>query len=156
MRWIEVASKEIGQHEIYGPESNARITEYLRTCYPSGQRDDVPWCAAFVNWVVEQCNIVGTSVPIAKSFLHWGIAIPEFKEGCVVILSRGQESWQGHVGFALAQNEHDIMILGGNQRDSVNVTPFKNQEILGYRWHQDFDLAINQTSLGDPDYGSKL
>jgi hypothetical protein len=43
----------------------------------------------------------------------------------------------GHVGFLVGTDERGrLMVLGGNQGNSVNVAPFDRSRVLGYRWPQ--------------------
>jgi hypothetical protein len=41
----------------------------------------------------------------------------------------------GHVGFVVGKDQAgNLMVLGGNQSDSVNIKPFKTDRVVGYRW----------------------
>jgi uncharacterized protein (TIGR02594 family) len=99
-------------------------------------QDSVPWCAAFVGGVLEECGIKSTRSAAARSYLKWGRGIPAPVEGCIVIFWRGSPSgWSGHVGFVVGQDQAgNLMVLGGNQGDEVNIRPFPISRVLGYRW----------------------
>src|SRR5689334_4192018 len=101
--WMEIAKKELGQHEVAGAKNNnPRIMEYLRSVgnYPN---DETPWCSSFVHWVMNQAGIKGTGRNTARSWLQWGkpLASPEY--GCITVLTRGESTWQGHVGFYICE-----------------------------------------------------
>ncbi|EDR9795743.1 TIGR02594 family protein, partial [Salmonella enterica subsp. enterica serovar Zongo] len=52
--------------------------------------------------------------------------------GCVAVFTR---EGGGHVGFVVGQNEKgDLMVLGGNQSDAVNIRSFPRSRVSGYRW----------------------
>ena len=52
--------------------------------------------------------------------------------GCVVVFSR---DGGGHVGFVVGlQQNGDLMVLGGNQSDAVNIRAFSRSRVSGYRW----------------------
>ncbi|MDQ1255853.1 MAG: hypothetical protein QG656_447, partial [Candidatus Hydrogenedentes bacterium] len=59
----------------------------------------------------------------------------------VVVLKRGTGSQPGpevikapgHVGFFSGREGNEVLMLGGNQSDSVNVTRYESSRILGIR-----------------------
>jgi len=128
-RHLDKALCELGQQEISGAEANPRISEYLVTVR-QGLSDEIPWCAAFVNW----CLPNGTGLANAKSYLHWGYKIKEPKLGCIVIFNRGTEKWQGHVGFYLDEVGDYIYLLGGNQGNKVSIRAYNKNALRSYRW----------------------
>lgn len=135
---LTIALTQIGTTEILGKESNSKIDEYLKSVNIPGN-DEIPWCAAFANWVLLEANLPGTGLPNARSFLDYRrggsmdtkIAKPEL--GCLVIFSRGSQSWQGHVGFYLDYYRGLIRILGGNQKNRVGINAYSTKKLLGYR-----------------------
>lgn len=134
--WIDIASAEIGVHEL-SPGDSARIMEYLSTVDTSaiGQlTDEVSWCSAFVNWVMRQSGYAGTDSAAARSWLAWGTPISGPRVGAIAVLKRGTQSWQGHVGFVTDYDSSYIYILGGNQRNEVNVSIYQRSRVIGYRW----------------------
>ena len=66
--WIDIAKGEMHQAEIPGPMANPRIVEYHATTSLKATFDEVPWCSAFVNWVMEQAGIKGTGSAKARSW----------------------------------------------------------------------------------------
>ena len=100
------------------------------------------WCAAFVNAILEEAGIPGSDVvsehPLtAKSFLLWGTAVEEPEMGDIVVFPRGDESWQGHVGFYLRtqviNGRKYYYILGGNQNNKVSIKLYRAKTVLGIR-----------------------
>ena len=132
-RVLDIAKEEIGVKEYPGSQSNPRILEYQRAMRPKVLQDEVPWCAAFVNWVLAQAGIAGTGSPMARSFLKWGEPLKSPVSGCVVILKRGIAPL-GHVGFFVRRSRIGFVdILGGNQSDQVKISTFRERDVLGYR-----------------------
>lgn len=140
LAWLEIARKEIGTKEVPGDQDNPKILEYHRLGAPDlrAQADEVPWCAAFVGWVLQKYGSKGTGSAAARSYLKWGYSIPEPRVGCVVVLKRGNSTWQGHVGFVVGVGPMNIDVLGGNQSDSVCIQRFPRWKVLDYRYHRDF------------------
>jgi len=99
------------------------------------------WCAAFVNAVLEESDIVSNNdhkYPLtARAFLQWGTKVTEPEPGDIVVFPRGNSSWQGHVGFYLKTLEINgveyYMILGGNQSNKVSIVPYRASKALGIR-----------------------
>ena len=91
------------------------------------------WCAAFVNAALGAKGLEGTGKLNARSFLDYGTPTKKPSEGDIVVLSRGNSNWKGHVGFFVKDNGDTISMLGGNQGNSVSVEEFPKSRILGYR-----------------------
>lgn len=92
------------------------------------------WCAAFVNAALGARNAQGTDSLTARSFLEWGQPTEAPTQGDIVVFSRGNSSWQGHVGFYMGEDENgDIKVLGGNQGNKVSVQTYPRSKLLGFR-----------------------
>lgn len=112
------------------------------------------WCAAFVNAVLEKDGIPNlndqTEYPplMARSFLYWGEKVlkSEVKRGDVVVFPRGNQGWQGHVGFFVEEQNGYWVILGGNQDQSVNYQLFDPRRAIAIRRYVDPD-SIESTSI---------
>ena len=100
------------------------------------------WCAAFVNAILESnslptSNTVSRYPLTARSFLKLGEKVYEPIEGDVVIFPRGNQGWQGHVGFYVGTEEINgidyYWILGGNQNDKVSIEAYPAYSALGIR-----------------------
>jgi uncharacterized protein (TIGR02594 family) len=134
--WFEVAMQEmaLGIDEIPGPEDNPRIVGYHQSTTLAADDDETPWCSSFVNWCVQQAGLQGTKSASARSWLGWGQELPAPRRGCIVVLSRGSNSQQGHVGFYHEDAGDRILVLGGNQGNRVNISSYPKARVLGYRW----------------------
>ena len=101
----------------------------------------VEWCAAFANAILEKSEIPSNKdhkYPlVARSFLDWGEAVEEPEMGDIVVFPRGNQGWQGHVGFYVKEQVIDDVlyyyILGGNQNNSVRVDLYRADKALGIR-----------------------
>lgn len=101
------------------------------------------WCAAFVNSVLEESNIPsnrGHKYPLtARAFLDWGhkVSKEDIQPGDVVVFPRGNQGWQGHVGFYIRSTEVNGVlyyhILGGNQNNMVSIEMYPARQSLGIR-----------------------
>lgn len=131
--WIIEAKKHIGLKEIKGDKSNPLIVDFWKAIKRGGIKDDAtPWCAAFVGAMLEKVGIVSSRFESARSYLEWGVKLNKPCYGCVVVFSR---DGGGHVGFVVGKTESgDLMVLGGNQGDAVNVRAFPVSRVTGYRY----------------------
>jgi uncharacterized protein (TIGR02594 family) len=97
----------------------------------------IPWCAGFVNAVLYQSGVQGTSSLQARSFLQWGSSTRTPQKGDIVVFTRGRSRAAGHVGFYMGQEVVDgvryILVLGGNQNKAVNVAYYPANKVLGFR-----------------------
>ena len=100
------------------------------------------WCAAFVNSILHINNIPGSDTVsdnplMARSFLTWGERVHEPQRGDIVVFPRGNQGWQGHVGFYIETRMVDgithYLILGGNQNNEVNYELYPAWKALSIR-----------------------
>lgn len=101
------------------------------------------WCAAFVNAVLEESGIESNkdhAYPLtARAYLDWGQAVSkkDIEPGDIVVFPRGNEGWQGHVGFYIRTQVIDgieyYYILGGNQNNRVSLELYRSNRALGIR-----------------------
>lgn len=133
LRWIEMARKHIGVTEVKGATHNPVIVQFWKDIRRGGiQDDETPWCAAFVGAMLERCGIQSSRFESAKSYLSWGEQLDRPVYGCVVVFSR---DGGGHVGFVVGKDKAgNLLVLGGNQGDAVNVKAFPLSRVTGYRW----------------------
>lgn len=133
MKWIDEAKKNIGLREIKGGKHAPEIVQFWKDIKRGGIKDDeTPWCAAFVGAMLERSGIRSSRFESAKSYLDWGNQLVEPMLGCIVVFSR---DGGGHVGFCMGQDKSgNLLILGGNQGDAVNVKAFPRSRVTGYRW----------------------
>jgi uncharacterized protein (TIGR02594 family) len=126
-----------------GRQDNPRILRYLNSCDVMGEnwatRDETDWCAAFVNWCLEQAGFAGTDHPGARSFFwntkgHFvALAKPAF--GAIAVFRDDpfyDPNWEegtGHVGFVMSWTATSLKLLGGNQDQTVREKDFQIQRV---------------------------
>lgn len=142
MKWLDIAWKELGQKEESGSAANPQIISYFKETGGEGARilsDEVAWCAAFAVRCLKLAGIDISPIPeserlLANGLLKLGTPIDEPRVGAVCVLSRGSDPSQGHVGFVVGSTETDVVLLGGNQANSVSTAHFPRSRIRGMRW----------------------
>lgn len=144
--WLAIARGELGTLEGRGLANNPKVLGYYRDAgHPEIKADSVAWCAAFVGAVLKRAGKPPSGSLAARSYLNWGRPLAEPRVGCVVVLSRGANAWEGHVGFCVGETATGVRVLAGNQGDAVCVKTFPKARVLGYRWP--VSAAGNVTTL---------
>jgi uncharacterized protein (TIGR02594 family) len=140
----DVARHFIGMKEYPGAEDNPFIVWCLELCGFKGAHDEEAWCAAFVNGICYILGLPRSGSAAARSFLAvgMGIGLETAESGNdIVILKRGGPDQPGpgvlnapgHIGFFAGTIEEKVMVLGGNQNNSINIMPFPKDRVLGVR-----------------------
>jgi len=141
---FDLAQRFVGTKEMSGAVANPQILAMLRLDQSWPEDDDVAWCSAFCNYIAWLLRLPRSKSLRARSWLTIGYAADTPEVGFdIVILKRGPDPQPGpevleapgHVGFfaGYSVDNDQIMILGGNQGDAVNVGSFPAKDILGIR-----------------------
>ena len=89
-----------------------------------------PWCAAFVNTILEKIGVKGTGSLTAMSFASYGKVTNEPKKGDIVVM-------RTHVGFfdsyEYIHGVKYVRVLGGNQARMVKVAHYPAKRVVSYR-----------------------
>jgi uncharacterized protein (TIGR02594 family) len=135
-KWLSRARMEIGVVEYPGAKHNPRVLGYWELAKLAFNSDETPWCAGFVGAMLEDVGIKSTRSGMARSYMQWGQPLSDPIPGAIAVFWRGKRHGSsGHVGFVTGKDQRgNIMVLGGNQGDAVNVKPFSTIRVLGYRW----------------------
>lgn len=147
LSWVKIARSYIGQKEIKGANHNPTILALWQEAFKNKglptpavfKNDETAWCGGFVGGVLAKSGL-GQHIPngfaMARSWLNVGTKLNNPAYGCVVIFWRGNRTGSsGHVGFVVGRDKRgNLMVLGGNQADTVNIMPFDKGRVLGYRW----------------------
>lgn len=146
--WLTEARKHIGTREIPGHRHEPKIVAWWRSIKRGGIKDDeTPWCAAFVGACLETVGIVSSRFESARSYLTWGRQIEAPVHGCIVVFSR---DGGGHVGFLVGVDaQGNLLILGGNQGNAVNIRSFPRSRVSGYRWPLAVPLPGSALAVGE-------
>lgn len=140
--WLGVARSNIGVTEIPGPRHNSKILGWLQKLRAWWSDDETPWCGVFVAHCMQES---GLPLPRfwmrATDWLNWGAKLAAPVAGCVVVFQR---PGGGHVGFVVGRDKAgNLMVLGGNQGNAVNVRAFSVGRVVGYRWPAGLPVPAN-------------
>jgi len=147
---FDIAQRFTGMKEIGGSVDNPQIMAMLKLDADWPEEDEVPWCSAFANYVCWLLRLPRSKSLRARSWLRIGkgILLNEARAGDIVILQRGKGEQPGpevieapgHVGFYAGYIPGPvggelglIEVLGGNQSDTVKVSRYPADRLLGVR-----------------------
>lgn len=139
--WIQVAKSYIGIEEIVGYKHNPIILGWWKRLGLPFTDDETPWCAGFVGGCLEECDIKSTKSGLALSYSNFGVRLDGPAVGAIVSMKR---NGGGHVGFVVGVNKRgQLMVLGGNQSNAVNIKPFDASRIVAYTWPKGVNRPAN-------------
>jgi len=133
---LDLAMSELGMREIPGERHNPKVVQmYADAGHPEIDNDETAWCAAAVGSWLERSGIPGTGSLLARSYSDWGeeVSLDHAQAGDIVVLQRGNSSWQGHVGIYIRHTATQILVLGGNQNNEINQSWYKMDRFLNLR-----------------------
>lgn len=147
--WFKSALQELGTRET-GDNAGPAVQRYINLAKTGAIGD--PWCAIFVNAMLELNGIPGTQSASSQSFLR----NEKFSSlggmpalGCIVVYWRQHSgSGLGHVGFYRGETANSIYTLGGNEGDMVQIEPYPKRSPTfgyeGYFWPESVPLPTTR------------
>lgn len=111
------------------------------------------WCSRFIQRTAQAAGYdVGTATDMARSWLNVGKKLDKPEIGAVAVYPRGApKSGLGHVGYVRAINpDGTIMMLSGNDKDSVRESRRPTSGALGFRRLMALGAPGEQTQEPDP------
>lgn len=138
--WIASARQYIGVREVPGPKNSAVIAGWLSKMKAWWSDDATPWCGTFAATCVTEAGLTPPKDWYrAMAWLTLPVSLSRPAYGCIVVFTR---QGGGHVGFVVGVDKAgNLMVLGGNQGDAVNIKPFAVSRAAGYRWPSAYPSA---------------
>lgn len=136
-KYYAEAERLLGLKEIPGKNTAPEITAlWADAGLPQITDDETPWCAAFVNGCLVRGNKASTKSGLARSFKFDEHAdkfetLKKPEKYCIGVMKRGNSSWQGHVGLVADFDAKYVWLLGGNQKNAVNISRFPRSSFSG-------------------------
>ncbi|MDH4078910.1 MAG: TIGR02594 family protein [Nitrospira sp.] len=140
---FDLAQRFVGIAEVPDQASNPHILAMLRLDDDWPQGDEVAWCSAFLNYVAWLLRLPRSKDLLARSWLRIGqaVSIEDALVGFDVVVFKRRDrdpgsdviDAPGHAGFFAGRDGNSVLVLGGNQSDSVNVSPYPIKRLLGVR-----------------------
>lgn len=132
----KLAVADVGIREFPGARHNPQILAYFKDAgFPEIDDDETAWCAAAMGAWLKRAGYKPSGKLTARSYLDWGdpVELSDVREGDILILPRGNSSWQGHVTFIARDVGAFFECVGGNQQNAVTRQRYPKNKILGIR-----------------------
>lgn len=133
MTLLELATRFIGEL----PERAEGDNPFIQWCFEKttlgSQPDETPWCSAFINGLCWILRLPRSKKANAISWMEIGIAPDIARPGDIIILKRGTNPLQGHVGVFAGYEDDKVLVIGGNQSNNVTLAKFPSVNVLGFR-----------------------
>lgn len=130
--WLAEMYAMLGKHES---RNHTELWNWLKSDGSSvGDPDRIPWCGDAVETALRRWNpgyVVPNNPYLAANWNkdQYGESCEAFV-GAIVVFWRGSpSSWKGHIGFIVGGNRSNWYVLGGNQGDSVTITPISKGRV---------------------------
>lgn len=130
------AKKYIGVKEIPGPKSNPLISGWIKAAADWLDRDDssTPWCGCFRGAIG---LATGTGVPDghyrAANWMSWGEKVRSIRDAIIGDTLVFKRTGGYHVGLFAGWDGDSLLVLSGNQGNSVNISKHSASDIEAVR-----------------------
>ncbi len=137
--WLTYGLTQIGTKETPGAGDNRTIIDWAKDEGGSIARDythdSIPWCALFANHILTKCGIKGTETLWALDFAGKWPAV-KLNGPAVGAFAPMLRDGGGHIICIVGRDQNgNIMGLGGNQHDAVNIAAFPPSRLnKGFWW----------------------
>lgn len=133
--WLDVGISKKGLLE---GRNYAELSRFLKSDGKTlGDPRTLPWCGDFIETCIALAlpeELLPNNPYLARNWLEFGRPT-EPTLGSILVFWRGRKGGtSGHVTFAVGQSASNYYCLGGNQSNSVSVTPIGKKRLLGARW----------------------
>lgn len=144
--WLRLAYSHLGLREIKGSQHNAEILGWWERLSLPFKDDETPWCAGFVNAMVQSAGLPIVSKNRAAA-LGWrwngyGTRLKGPALGAIMSMERPGRSGSGHMTFVAGRDKNgNTMGLGGNQGNMVSINPYHpSARDAQYHWPEGVEL----------------
>lgn len=142
--WMVIARQKMGLHEV---RDNSILRKFLSLGKGTiGDPAQISWCGDFVETCIALAlpkEPMVTNPYAAINWLKFGIPTTP-RVGALLVFHRGDpNSWQGHIGFYVGEDDKFFHVLGGNQSNSVSITKIAKSRLRpgGVRWPSTYPLS---------------
>ena len=128
--------KHYGLTEVLGPKSDPTILAMLKEMGYDDSADDsnIAWCSAALNYFCKKLGYERSGSLAARSWLKMPVVVLQPELGDIVVFWReSPSSWMGHVAVYINHDMKYVYCLGGNQANSLIISAYSRDRVLGYR-----------------------
>lgn len=143
--WLDIGLKLIGTKEVPGSKDNQVIIDWAKAeggdIAKEYTHDSIPWCALFANHLLTAAGLPGTETLWALDFAGRWPAV-KLSGPAVGAFAPMVRNGGGHIMIIVGKDQNgNVMGLGGNQSDAVNIKPFARARLnKGFWWPKNVPL----------------
>lgn len=143
--WLEAGLRLIGTKEAPGAKDNPNIIDWAKQeggdISKEYDHDSVPWCALFADHCLRLADIKGPGTLWALDFAGKWPSV-KLNGPAVGAFAPMLRSGGGHITIVVGRDQRgNVMGLGGNQSDAVNIEPFAVSRLnKGFWWPKSIAL----------------
>lgn len=133
-KMLQEALKLYGTLEAPGEDDSPTILGWAKELgiERTFTHDSIPWCGLFMAIVAKRAGKDVVKSPLwAANWLNFGVDVKRAMLGDVLVFKR--PGGGGHVALYVGEDDNAYHVLGGNQRDAVNVTRILKSRCTGIR-----------------------
>src|SRR5262249_27619439 len=145
--WVAEGMKWVGTEETQGAADNPVILEWAQEeggeIAKDYKHDSIPWCSLFANMILKKVGLKGTETLWALDWNEWGVKLQGPAVGAFAPMKRITPDGQvaGHIVVVVGRDKAgNLLGLGGNQDDAVNIRSVPVARPLSFRWPNGADL----------------
>jgi len=136
---FDVAVQKIGLQELSEPgKHDQEIISFAKDIGHAWVSDDeLAWCASFFGSCMKSAGMQYLRTLRARDYAGFGKSVkydPATGEGILpghgLVFTRGANPLYGHLAFACSCRKGIAYVLGGNQSNQVNVSPYKLSRLI--------------------------
>lgn len=138
--WMLEMYRRYGLHEV---RDNATLSSWLKFGKWLGDPAKYPWCGDAIETCILR-TVPGEPIPNspfwAQSWKDFGIDAGGPIVGAISVIRWSPSS--GHVGITAEVTPTHIVMIGGNQSDSIRLTSFRRSStnFIAHRWPKNFPI----------------
>jgi uncharacterized protein (TIGR02594 family) len=132
MRYFEAVTRVNKDREPYNggwaTRWNPIIVQFFKETHTVPEGDTTSWCAASLNWSLARAGLKGTGSASSGSFRESPGKTDRPRPGDIVVFGAADRTafaqGHGHVGLFVAQRARQVLVLGGNQKNTFGHHAF--------------------------------
>lgn len=136
--WMAEMHRKMGLDEV---RDNVALIDWLKIGRYLGNPKDLPWCGDAVETCIAK-TLPREPLPsnpfYAQAWASFGIDVEAPIVGAIGVIRWTPIS--GHVGIVAGVSGSRVNLLGGNQRDAINIASFPRGKFIAFRWPASFPI----------------
>lgn len=136
--WMAEMHRRMGLREV---QHKAKLIDFLKIGRFLGDPANLPWCGDAVESCIAKV-LPAEALPAnpfwAQAWATFGINVHAPLVGSIGVIRWSAKA--GHVGFVAGVDGAKVVLLGGNQDNTINLSSFPRDKFIAFRWPKTFPV----------------